>query len=322
LKTENRVIPLSAIDFNDRTCLLWPHVAVGRDFLQSIENVGLINPPLLVDKKDGTYSIVCGFRRVRACEMLGWREINVQILQGQHTLSDLLQIAIWDNRSHRTLNVVEQARGIRALDHPIPHARSVEFFSTLLGFPPNKKVFQKIERIGWLPKAIQAGLIEAKISIEAAVSLGELASEDAILIYRLLANLKMSQNKEKEVVMLIGEIAAMEELKISDVLYQLDIPAIMENENFNRNEKGAKIRRKLKQRRFPAVYEAEMQFKKTLKELRLDSTMHISPPPFFEGQSYGLHFNFENLNDLHDCQKRLDALIANPTTEKLLKRTV
>jgi ParB family chromosome partitioning protein len=320
LKTRIHAIFLSTIDSSDRTCLLCPHVSPDTVLLQSIQNVGLVNPPLVSDKKDGTFGIVCGFRRIEACKMLGWREIDVRMLQEEHAPSDLLQIAIWDNRSHRTLNVVEQARGIHKLSPFIPQEEHIDVFSSLLGFPPNKKVFQKIKQIGSLPEKVQIGILEDKISMEAAVSLGKLASADALLLFQLLANLKMSQNKQKELITLISEIAAIEELKISDVLRHLDIQAIMERPNLNRNEKSATIRKKLKQRRFPSVVKAEVRFKKAVKELRLDDSIHITPPPYFEGQSYVLRLNFKSLEDLDDCCKRLDALIDNPATKSLLER--
>ncbi len=166
----DEVIPISNIDTSDQTCLLGLH-SDAEALVHSIRNVGLITPPLLIDKGNGSYGIVCGFRRVQACQSLGWHEISVRVLAESLSDPDLIRIAIWDNGSHRPLNLIEQARGIHKLKAHIPHESVLKELSSLLGFPPNQKVFEKISAFGLLPETIQAGVLENKLSFEAAVDL-------------------------------------------------------------------------------------------------------------------------------------------------------
>jgi hypothetical protein len=48
----DEVIPISNIDASDQTCLLGLH-SDAEALVHSIQNVGLINPPLLMDKGNG-----------------------------------------------------------------------------------------------------------------------------------------------------------------------------------------------------------------------------------------------------------------------------
>jgi hypothetical protein len=231
----------------------------------------------------------------------------------------LVRIAIWDNGSHRPLNLVEQARGIHKLKAHIPHENVLKELSSLLGFPPNQKVFEKISAFGLLAETIQAGVLENKLSFEAAVDLCEVSPEDSLVFFELLERLKLSQNKQKEIIALVREIAIIEGLQIPAVLRSLDTDSILGSPDLNRNEKGTKIRMGLKMRRFPSLAKAETVFAKAVKALKLDEHMHITHPPCFEGTSYTLRLAFKSLSDLHKRLMSLDGLVKNPAMKKLLE---
>jgi ParB-like chromosome segregation protein Spo0J len=321
LKTEIAAIPFTRIDTSDHVCLLGLSVAPATTLVESIAAVGLINAPVVAEKQDGVFRIVCGFRRIHACMALGWKTLQVRIIPEDTPPFDLLQYAICDNRSHRPLNIVEQAQGIHRLSPLIAPEKRREVLASLLGFPANEKVFEKITRIGLLPRAVQLGILQDQISVEAAVGLATLAAKDAETLFELLANLKMSQNKEKEIITLIKEIAVVEDREISGVLDVLGIDDVMQNGNLNRNEKGAAIRKRVKEHRFPMLAAAEKRFKQNLRDLKLPECMQITPPPYFEGQSYVLRLEFKTLNDLDRCCEQLKAMVTNPAAKKLLAST-
>ena len=131
-------IPMSEIDTTDLTCHLGLFVDPA-PLVDSLALVGLINPPILRQRQDLKYQIVCGFRRVEACKTLGWQEVRSRVME--HGLSgfDVLKLAILDNRSHRKLHVVEQAQGIRKLSPHVPPGSRLQRLSSLLGLPRNQK---------------------------------------------------------------------------------------------------------------------------------------------------------------------------------------
>jgi ParB/RepB/Spo0J family partition protein len=316
---DDKVVPISAIDTTDHACDL----SLGADpnpLVASIKAVGLINPPVLSVKNNGTYRIVCGFRRVEACSSLGWPEINGRVLVGDLSELDLLKLAILDNRSHRPLNIVEQGRAIQKLRAHIPVKNRLEVLASLLGFPPNRKVFQKISVLGRLPEMVQAGILDETISFEAGADLSCLSREEALAFFDVLEGLKLSQNKQREIIRLVREIAAREDLQALQVLQGEDIRAIVDSPESNRNEKGSMFRAYLKRRRFPTLVEAEERFLKELKALKLNEDVHITPPPYFEGGSYTLRMTFKNLEDFHRGRQALNAMAKNPTLKRLLER--
>lgn len=318
LQYYDKVIPISDIDTTDDTCSLGLRTDLTA-LVASIEAMGIINPPVLKHKDDSTYLIVCGFRRIRACQALGRHEIKVRILAGDFSERELLNLAILDNRSHRPLNVVEQARAIQKLS---VHTRwnRLETLSVLLGFPPNKKVFRKINALGRLPEEIQMGLVNHTISFEAAVDLSGFPCEDAISFFDLLKELKLSQNKQKEIISLVREIAVREDVRLSEVLGSEEVRRIMGRCEFNRNEKGSRIRAYFRRRRFPTLAKTEDRFQKELKALKLNEHFHITPPAYFEGATYVLRVTFKSVKDLEDRLQSLHALTRHPAMKRLLER--
>jgi len=314
----DKVISISEIDLTDDTCLIGLRADPGI-LVASIQAVGLISPPVLRQKHDFKYQIVCGFRRVKACQSLGWHEIKVRVLLGELSEFDLLKLAIWDNRSHRPLNVIEQAQGIKKLSAHIPAGDRLEVLASILGFPLNQKVFGKLGKLCRLPESIQTGLRDETIAFEAAVDLCEFSPEDALTFFDLFNGLKLSQNKQREIIMLVQEIGIREDLGPGKILRSRDIRMIMDRPELNRNEKGAKLRAYLKQRRFPELTQAEERFSKELKALKLNEHINMTASPYFERGSYTLRMTFKNMKDFDKRREALDDMAKNPALRRLLE---
>ncbi|UCD86393.1 MAG: ParB N-terminal domain-containing protein [Desulfobacterales bacterium] len=314
---EDKIISMSEIDIEDDTCRLGVFYDLGA-LVASIRAVGLINPPVLRRQEDLKYQIVCGFRRIMSCKALGWHEIEVRVMKGTPTELDALKLAIMDNRSHRQLNVVEQARGIQKLSSQRSKGNRLKMLSSWLGFPENQKVFEKLEALSRLPRPIQASVTDDIVSFEAAVDLSGFSDKDALLFLELFKVLKLSQNKQREVIRFVQEIAILEELGPGEVLQADEIRTILGRPDLNRNEKGSQIRTYLKRCRFPALVKTEERFSKELKALKLDEHIRITAPPYFEGGLHALRMTFKSVKDFEERRKTLDAVAKNPALRRLL----
>jgi len=315
---DDRVVPISQIDSKDDTYCLSLHIDP-TGLVAAIQAFGLINPPVLIQKGQGVYGIVCGFRRVAACESLGWAEIHGRVLGVGLSEFELLRLAILDNRSHRPLNVVEQARGVHKLNPHIPVKDRLDIVAPLLGFAPNPKVYSKISALGRLPNVVLAALLRGALSLEAGADLSQLSPQEAMAFFEVLGRLKLSQNKQTEIIRLTQEIAMREDLRSVQILQSADLRAILDSHELNRNEKGALLRAYLKRRRFPVLAEAEERFLKKLNALKLNENIQISPPPYFEGDAYTLRMTFKNIEDFDKGRETLNAMARNPALKRLLE---
>lgn len=80
---------------------------------ESITNHGLLQPIVVRPNLDGTYMIIAGERRWRACRMAGLDEVPVVIKEADE--QTLMEIALIENLQREDLNAVEEALGYRSL---------------------------------------------------------------------------------------------------------------------------------------------------------------------------------------------------------------
>ena len=83
------------------------------ELAESITNHGLLQPIVVRPNLDGTYMIIAGERRWRACRMAGLSEVPVIIKETDD--KTLMELALIENLQREDLNVVEEALGYKAL---------------------------------------------------------------------------------------------------------------------------------------------------------------------------------------------------------------
>ncbi len=83
------------------------------ELAESIEMHGLIQPIVVRPNLDGTYMIIAGERRWRACRIANLSEVPVIIKETDD--KTLMEIALIENLQREDLNAVEEALGYKAL---------------------------------------------------------------------------------------------------------------------------------------------------------------------------------------------------------------
>lgn len=80
---------------------------------ESIEKHGLIQPIVVRPSTNGTYMIIAGERRWRACRMAGLKEVPVVIKETDD--KSVMELALIENLQREDLNPVEEALGYKTL---------------------------------------------------------------------------------------------------------------------------------------------------------------------------------------------------------------
>ena len=83
------------------------------DLADSISRYGLLQPIVVHPQPNGTYQIIAGERRWRACRIAGLTEVPVIIKETDD--KTLMEIALIENLQREDLNAVEEAEGYNAL---------------------------------------------------------------------------------------------------------------------------------------------------------------------------------------------------------------
>jgi ParB family chromosome partitioning protein len=313
---KQKKVGLSAIDPEDDTYRITTQTSID-DLVDSIKDIGIINPPFIIKKKS-EYCTVCGFRRIEVGRCLGWRNIEAKILDADTKNLEYAKLAIADNLLQRPLNLIETSRSIHLLSDCLDDNRSLVEFASSLGLSKNPSMIRKVEKLYYLSRPVQNSILSNTISLSIALELGLLQTEAGIAFVALFENLNASLNKQREIITSVREIALRENISILEVLQDNDLCKILNHTETDRTQKTQKIRVYLKARRFPAIASAEKVFQTHLKDLKLGSGVKLISPPNFESTTYTIMLYFKNLAELEARSATLDSIIQNPILNKIM----
>ena len=312
-------ISLIEIDIEDETYRITTDSSTD-DLEASIQRVGLLNPPVLRKKASG-YAPVSGFRRIRACRKLGWESVDSRVLDAKIPDIQCVMTAICENSLQRALNLIETSRALNILSAYVADVPRRLRINADLGLPDNPRYMDKVAKLSRLPMNVQDAVADESISLSMAVALERIAPTDATILCNLFCDLKIGLNKQQEILTLIKEISAREDISINALLNGPDFNSIRTNPDFDRTRKRQAIRNYLKHRRYPNITKSEERFEAYKRRLNLSQPIKLEPPPYFEGKDYSLKIQFSNLSELKAHTSTLCDLVENPILKKIMKRS-
>lgn len=288
------------------------------DLVASIRSVGLLNPPVLIRHGPG-HAIVSGFRRVNALNRLGTDRFSARVLDPDTDPVRCAAIAIADNALQRSLNIIELARAYTLLESTCSGRDHLLRSATAAGLAASPSLIERLLPICRLHGAIQSALMADAVSLPVALELGRLPEAVGITLAQIFIDLKLSLNRQREILTLVKEIARREGIDMLAVLGSREMEAILNGEP-DRGLKRQRLRRYLLHRRFPAITEAEESFAQLTRDLRLGKDAALIPPKNFEGNTYQMQLFFKTPEELRNHADRLHALAEDPLLEKILRK--
>ncbi len=310
MKLETKKIYLKNINLRDKTFLL----SYGYDInpiKQSIEQVGLINPPIVRKRSDGTCQIICGHKRVHALRELTVSTVICFMLSSKTSDEECFLLSLLDNVSHREFNPIEKSMAINKLQNYYTEEKIVQDFLSVLKLQPHITQLKLYKPLCKLAREIRNALIEGKISEHTAVQLSQMDCESRSALGKLLIVFKLSVSKQAEILEYVTEIAVRENISVDKVVSTKKIKSILENEKLNQPQKGEAIRKYLRGLRYPQLTAKEKEFNHNLKQLKLPPGTQLKATPFFEGNHYHLSLNFKDMNGLKRRLQELESLLNN-----------
>jgi len=147
-----------------------------RDLGRSIRDKGLLEPIILRPKRD-RYEICVGERRVRACRLVGIREIPAEV----RALSDeeMAEYSLVENLHRRNLNSIEEARGFKVLQERFGWTQ--EKIANELGRGLTRDIVAQKLRLLTFPPELQDLVSRDTITPTHAEALARLADDPSIL---------------------------------------------------------------------------------------------------------------------------------------------
>ena len=311
-----KIVDLTEIDLGDDTFRITTEKQVD-DLMISINHVGILHLPMLL-KKESSYTIICGFRRIEACRRLNWSKLEAMILDPDTIKLKCIKYAVTDNAFQRTLNLIEKSRSIEMLAEFFKDINRLSEELSVLGLSEHPSMIKKLKDICHLPAPLQNSILSNTISLAMVLELAGMSEDDAEGFIKLFNNLKLSLNKQREIVALVKEIAMREDKSIRQVIEESHLKKILTNEDLDKNQKAHNIRIYLKQRRFPTIAVIEKSYEKYRQKLNLERGFKLIPPTNFESPTYTLQLSFNNTTQLKSLKIAFDALMENPYLKNIV----
>ena len=316
MRFREKIVNLSQIDFSDDAFRITTEKQVD-DLMYSINHVGILHLPLLL-KKDATYTIICGFRRIEACRRLNWSKLEAMILEADTMRLKCIKYAITDNAFQRPLNLIEKSRSIEMLSDFFKDINRLSEELSVLGLSEHPSMIKKLKGICHLPEPLQNSILSNTISLAMVLELAGMSEDDAKGFIKYFNTLKLSLNKQREIVTMVKEIAMREDKSILQVIEESHLKKILMNEDLDKKQKAHNIRIYLKQRRFPTIANIEKSYEKYRQKLNLEKGFKLIPPINFESPTYTLQLSFSNMTQLKSLKTAFDALVENPYLKKIV----
>jgi len=274
---------------------------------ESIKNIGIVNSPVVSKSEEGTLHVVTGYRRVGALRSLGKKIVTCRMVQKADLppLQGLL-LSLYDNLATRKFNPVEKGMILSRLSHYLPRKDILSNYMGLLDLPEHENTldaFVAFDR--HLEEPLKTDLARGHLSVQAARMLLGMNPEHRCVIGRLISDLNLNVNQQKQLIEYTYEIAKINGSEISAVLGDDSIGGLLANASLNLPQKGRAVLDAMRRRRYPTLTKMERAFRKKVSRLHLDGKVNIQPPPYFESGDYRLEIRFRQGKELKAQVDRL-----------------
>jgi ParB family chromosome partitioning protein len=312
----NRTIRLERINLEDKSFQITTETAMD-SLVASIARMGMMHPPVLLGD-EACYVVVSGFRRIAACKFLELTEISAKILPPETDRQTCIYWAVADNALQRPLNLIETSRALTRLTEVYAEPDDLCRVARELGLPDNLSAIDKMRQLSGLSVEIQEGVLSNTLSLAMALELGKLEIPAGVAMAQLFGYLKLGLNKQRELLLMIQEIAFRDRLSIHEILNSSDFRSIVDHEKWDRSQKTLKIRQYMKRRRFPSITTAEKNFEDAVRSLSLENGVMLIPPQDFEGNDFCFHLSFHTQDELHHRLSGLTEASNHPALSRIL----
>jgi len=316
-------VELNQIDVKDKSFCININSQSGPEsdnLSKSIKSFGIINAPLLLEKKPGQYIIVCGHKRVAALISLNKKNIQARILPPESSLINCTLLSISDNIWQRDLSLIEKINCLNMLKRATENEKDFIYHASSLGLPTNRKMIKKFDKVRNFSRDILQAISSDFLSLEMALEIEKIEPDSRRTLLDLFSKLKLGLNLQRELFSYITDIMCRDELSASQILNNINAESILDDDTLSTPRKASSVRERIKKYRFPNIVNQEVKFQECLEKLELGIGIQLIPPKHFEGKLYDFRLSFQTIDQLKQIKTNLNKIIDSPHLKNILPK--
>jgi len=282
----------------------------------SIQNVGLLNPPL-VAFRDKHFILVSGWKRVLACIKLSLSYLPVFVIEEEDELKTFLA-AFYENFAKREFSLLEKSEILSRLKRfGEDDKKIIKHYLPLLDIPSTLSHLESYLAFSKFESGVKRIIHQKNMPFSSVKLLAGFTPQERKSLLPLL--LPSGQNRVKEILEDLKEISRRNDTAPKTVLSSKEILNIMESEKLSPLQRADRIRLILKKKRYPELTSRRESFDALLKKLQLPKTVAVKPSPFFEEENFSVSFSFGNRKELKTNLLKLQELASKQELSAMLK---
>ncbi len=313
-------IPIESVDFDDESFRISEDLH-SPSMQASLMEIGQLTPVLLLEDAARRVA-VCGFRRLRALRRMGRSTVlaHCRAREDCDTL-DAFRHAIFDNLPHREFSALEKARILSTLKGAcgVPRDVLVARYLPLLRLPAHENVLKTYLALHALDPGLRECLNDGRLSPASAERLSGVAPEARRRFACLLAEVRLSASRQRELLDLAEDLAAMTESGLGEVFESPAIQTVLRDVRLSPFQRGERIHEHLYRLRNPRLSKAHEKFHAGREQLGLPGIVRISPDPYFETPRLRVEFDVVSPEGFREIAAALRDAAERPALDDLFR---
>lgn len=280
---------------------------------RSIKNIGLLHPPIVLKRSDGSYHLICGRARLEVYQQVWPNQtmITALILDEDTNIPKILACILKDQLVANNISLMEKAYFFEIV---LKHMELEEAIDNFAPSFPEKIHAHRIQTLQLLLKLetdLQMSVHEGKLGEKTALELLKLVSQDRLTLHSIFQTLELGGGKQKRLLALSKDLAFRQDKSITDLLATSDFKEILDHPEMNHPQKVANLFSTFQKQLFPQSRAAEESFLKNVTTMNLPESCTVSHSPAFEKEEVSIVLHFKSLKDLEQRVSGIKELMDN-----------
>ncbi len=312
-------IDIHRIDLSDERYNFSPLQDDVTSLAATIKDVGLVYPPIVKPVKN-KFIIISGFLRIKALLFNQSKKITVLRVEDNSSELECLKRSVSAILFKRPLTQSELICSITRFSRYISAGEISDISSAVFNQTLKPAYIQKLIQIGDLPSPADKLIQSGHLSFKTADKLLYFEQTDIKLFLKIFQAIKISKNKQLEIIQFLKEIAARDNTNIQAIFDHLKLNSIVSDPKMESNSKTNRIRACLFQTRFPVLSQTRKEIRKKISRLELNKGIQFVIPENFENQNYNITFSAKSLSEFKSKVISLTDCLEQPIIKEVFDR--
>ncbi len=309
-------IRLDTLLIEDDTYELYPYDEIPhKDFKTSIQQFGILHPPVVLQLNNTKHIIVTGKKRIKTLLNVRGDTKELLCLRLSPGTDDakIFSILVEESLTGNPLSLVEQAVFFNKAQKKCTPDELLVFLQKLGHKPQHHCIRNLLDLLLLGKKSIQA-LHEGSLQYNNARKLLKLSEPDQNLLVERITSLHLGGSKQKKLIELCTELIMRNSESLDSILSRFDHQAKSGSDG-NIPQQTSVLFNWLNKECWPSLSEAKATFERLTSQIHLPPQCRIQHSKSFESDNVTLTIHFKNLTSLVNALPEITRALPDKTAE-------